>query len=113
MLEQLLTKLSSALTGSIVIALIGSFTWGIISILLSPCHLSSIPLIIGFIANQNQKSIGRAFKLSTIFSVGILLSIALIGIVTASFGRLMGDIGLIGNIVIAIVFFIFGFGYFN
>lgn len=109
MIEQLLTGLSATLSQSLTIALIGSFAWGIISILLSPCHLSSVPLVIGFITNQEQKSVGHAFRLSTIFSVGILASIALIGIVTASLGRLMGDLGSIGNTLVAIVLFIFGF----
>jgi cytochrome c-type biogenesis protein len=108
MIERLLTTLSASLSASLAIALIGSFVWGLISILLSPCHLSSIPLVIGFLTNQEQKSVGRAFKLSLVFSLGILISIALIGIITASLGRLMGDIGRIGNSAVAIVFFIFG-----
>jgi len=108
MIEKLLTSLSTALSQSISIALIGSFIWGLISILLSPCHLSSIPLVIGFLTNQEQKSVGRAFRLSLIFSLGILVSIAFIGIITASMGRLMGDVGRIGNSAVAIVFFVFG-----
>ncbi len=108
MIERLLTSLSASLSASLAIALIGSFVWGIISILLSPCHLSSIPLVIGFLTTQEQKTVGRAFKLSLIFSLGILISIALIGLITASLGRLMGDVGRIGNSAVAVVFFIFG-----
>ena len=108
MIERLLTSLSASLSASLAIALIGSFVWGIISILLSPCHLSSIPLVIGFLTTQEQKTVGRAFKLSLVFSLGILISIALIGLVTASLGRLMGDVGRIGNSAVAVVFFIFG-----
>ncbi len=108
MIEKLLTSLSFTLSQSISVALIGSFVWGIISILLSPCHLSSIPLVIGFLANQESKSVSKAFKLSLVFSLGILLSVAAIGIVTASMGRLMGDVGRLGNAILAIVFFVFG-----
>ena len=52
MLEELLTRLSAALTQSLLVALLGAFLWGVISILLSPCHLASIPLLIGFLASE-------------------------------------------------------------
>lgn len=108
MLENLFTFLYDAMTGSAWIAVLVSFLWGVLSILLSPCHLSSIPLIIGFISSQGKISVGRTFKISLIFSAGILITIALIGIVTASLGRIMGDIGSIGNYLVAGIFFIVG-----
>ena len=108
MIESLFSALYSAMTQSFELALLASFIWGVLSILLSPCHLSSIPLIIGFIMQQEKKTTGRAFTLALVFSSGILVSIALIGIVTASLGRLMGDLGKIGNIAVAVVFFIVG-----
>ena len=40
---------------------VAAFVWGILSILLSPCHLSSIPLIVGFIDEQGRMSTKRAF----------------------------------------------------
>ena len=75
---------------------------------LSPCHLTTIPLIIGYLSNQRELSTKKAFYLSTIFSVGILISIAVIGGITAAAGQLLGDIGKIGNYVVAMVFLIFG-----
>jgi cytochrome c-type biogenesis protein len=108
MIENIFSFLYDILTQSFFMALVASFIWGVLSILLSPCHLSSIPLVIGFIMQQEKKTTSRAFMLSLIFSVGILFSIALIGIITASFGRLMGDLGSIGNIAVAVIFFIVG-----
>ncbi|UCE04528.1 MAG: cytochrome C biogenesis protein [bacterium] len=108
MLTELFTWLSNALGEHALIAIAAAFLWGILSILLSPCHLSSIPLIIGFIDKQGRISIKRAFTLSLMFAVGILITIAAIGLITASLGRLMGDVGTIGNYVVAIVFFIVG-----
>jgi cytochrome c-type biogenesis protein len=78
------------------------------SILLSPCHLSGIPLVIGFINSQGKISLGRTFFISLVFALGILITIALIGLITASAGRLMGDLGPVGNYVVAIVFFVIG-----
>lgn len=108
MLTDLFGWLSNALNGNPLIAICASFVWGILSILLSPCHLSSIPLIIGFIDKQGRISIRRAFWLSLIFASGIMVTIAAIGLITASIGRLMGDVGKIGNYVVAAVFLIVG-----
>jgi cytochrome c-type biogenesis protein len=108
MIENIFSYLSTALSGNFLIAIFASFGWGLLSILLSPCHLSSIPLIIGFINTQGKISIKRTFGLSLVFAAGILITIALIGFITASLGRLMGNIGTAGNYIVAIIFFIIG-----
>jgi len=108
MLNDLFTWLSSLLSGNIWIVLTGSFLWGVISILLSPCHLSSIPLIIGYITGNDNLTLKKSFALSLDFSAGILVTVALIGVVTASLGRLMGDVGEIGNYLVPIIFIIAG-----
>ncbi len=108
MLVELLTRLSAALTQSLFVALTGAFLWGVISILLSPCHLASVPLLIGFLTSQAKSGSKRVFQLSLCFSLGILASIVLIGLITASAGRLLGDLGRIGNAAVALVFLLFG-----
>lgn len=108
MLESIFNFLSLILYENFWLALLGSFLWGVLSIVLSPCHLSSIPLIIGFIISKGKSSGRSAFSLSLVFSLGILLTIALIGIVTASLGRIMGDVGDYGNYAVALVFFVVG-----
>jgi cytochrome c-type biogenesis protein len=108
MVDQLFMILYDAMSGPFWLVLLASFGWGVLSILLSPCHLSSIPLVVGFISSQGKISIGRTFIISLIFAVGILVTIALIGVVTASMGRLMGDVGTIGNYFVAAIFFLVG-----
>jgi cytochrome c-type biogenesis protein len=108
MLEGIFTALYEAMTGTIWLAVLASFGWGVLSILLSPCHLSSIPLVVGFISSQGKTTIKRTFNISFLFSIGILVTIAAIGIITASLGRLMGDIGVYGNYIVAVIFFIVG-----
>ena len=107
-MEQLFTVLSQAVEGSAGIALAAAFIWGILSILLSPCHLASIPLIVGFIDQQGQITTRRAFTISLLFSLGILVTIGAIGAVTAAAGRMMGDVGRWGNYAVAIIFFAVG-----
>ncbi len=108
MLQTLFTSLTHAVDGTPTLALAASFVWGILSILLSPCHLASIPLIVGFIDKQGRISTWRAFSVSALFAAGILVTIALIGLVTAAAGRMMGDIGPYANYVVAVVFFLVG-----
>ena len=107
-MDALLTSLTEALYGSYPIALAASFAWGIASILLSPCHLSSIPLIIGFLTAKSEKKTSRGFLLAFVFAVGILLTIAVIGMITAALGRIMGDVGAYGKYAVAVVFLIVG-----
>ena len=45
-METLFVTLTRAVEGSALVALGASFAWGVLSILLSPCHLASIPLIV-------------------------------------------------------------------
>lgn len=107
-MEQLFTSLSHAVEGAPAIALGASFVWGILSIVLSPCHLASIPLIVGFISEQGKVTVRRAFWTATLFSVGILITIAVIGAITAAAGRMMGDVGRYGNYAVAAIFFAVG-----
>src|SRR5665647_196698 len=108
MINELFTSLNSALCNNMYLAILASFTWGVLSILLSPCHLSSIPLVVGFINNQGEISIKKTFNIALVFAVGILITIALIGLITLSLGHLMGDIGTAGNYLVAGIFFVFG-----
>jgi cytochrome c-type biogenesis protein len=107
-MEQLFVKLTNAVDGTPAIALTASLIWGILSILLSPCHLASIPLIVGFIDEQGRISTKRAFTISALFAVGILITIGAIGAITAAVGRIMGDVGRYGNYLVAAIFFIVG-----
>ncbi|UCD39103.1 MAG: cytochrome C biogenesis protein [Fidelibacterota bacterium] len=108
MIVNLFSTLSEALQGSLGLSLAAAFAWGTISILLSPCHLSSIPLIIGFLNTQQNVGLGKSFGLSLLFAVGILATITAIGLLTAAGGRLLGDIGTIGNYAVAAIFIVVG-----
>ncbi|MGQ9455266.1 MAG: cytochrome c biogenesis CcdA family protein [Armatimonadota bacterium] len=107
-MEQVFGFLTKAVQESVHIALSAAFLWGVMSIILSPCHLASIPLIVGFISEQRDLTARRAFFLSILFAIGVLVSIGIIGVVTAAAGRMMGDVGEAGNYVVAVVFFVVG-----
>jgi cytochrome c-type biogenesis protein len=70
--------------------------------------LASLPLIVGFVNGQGKISTKRAFTISLLFAIGILVTIGIVGVVTASIGRMMGDVGRFGNYFVALIFFIVG-----
>ncbi len=108
MIRELFTLLTRAVEGTALVAVCAAFLWGVLSILLSPCHLASIPLIVGFVDGQGRISTKRAFIISALFAIGILITIGAVGAITAALGRMMGDIGRYGNYFVALVFFIVG-----
>lgn len=108
MIETILTALTHAIEGAPLAAVTAATAWGILSILLSPCHLASIPLIVGFINGQGRMPAARAFAVSLVFATGILVTIALIGLITAAAGRMWGDLGRYGNYGVAAVFLLVG-----
>jgi cytochrome c-type biogenesis protein len=108
MLEALFTWVTKLLYGHPLVGLFGAFIWGILSILLSPCHLASIPLIIGFISQQEQLTTRKAFRISLAFALGILVTIGVIGVVTSFLGRMLGDIGRWSNYLVAGIFVLVG-----
>jgi cytochrome c-type biogenesis protein len=108
MFEGLFTSLTTAMSDRFGIALAASFGWGVASILLSPCHLSSIPLVVGYIVRLCPADARRTAGISTMFAMGMLITIALIGVITASLGRMMGDVGVWGNLIVAAVFLVAG-----
>ena len=94
------------MSGGLVLAAAGCFIWGIVSVLFSPCHMASIPLIIGYVGGQNTIINGRqAAPFAILFTFGLFITIAVVGLACIWLGRMMGDIGpywtlLLGGILL-------------
>jgi cytochrome c-type biogenesis protein len=106
--DEIFTTLTRAVESGSIVALLAAVVWGVLSIILSPCHLASIPLIVGFVNGQGAVTTRRALALSSLFAVGILVTIAAIGVLTAAAGRMLGDLGAYANYAVAVVFFLVG-----
>jgi cytochrome c-type biogenesis protein len=106
MLEQLFLTVNTWMTSGSTIAALGCFLWGMISILFSPCHMASIPLIVSYVAGQQTSLSARhAARYAVAFTVGLFITIALVGIICALLGRMLGEVGpywtiLVGAILI-------------
>ena len=91
-MDQVFSTLTNAIGASAPIALSAAFLWGILSILLSPCHLSSIPLVVAYMGERGTRPGKRAFLISLVFAAGILVTIGIVGIVLAPVWAAVGAI---------------------
>ncbi len=104
MLDSVFLTINQWMTGGIALAALGCFAWGIISVLFSPCHLASIPLIVGYVGGQEKMVQPRQAGIySILFTLGLFITIALIGIACALLGRMLGDVGNYWQILVGIL----------
>jgi len=114
MLETFFLTINEWIAGGIAIAALGCFLWGMISVVFSPCHLASIPLIVAYVGGQQEVLKPRqAAHYSIAFTIGLFITIALIGIICALLGRMLGDVGnywqvLVGLVLIWVALGMFG-----
>ncbi|PXF57598.1 MAG: cytochrome C biosynthesis protein [Deltaproteobacteria bacterium] len=116
MLETFFLTINEWIGGGAAIAAAGCFLWGIISVAFSPCHLASIPLIVAYVGGQKEiLEPGQAAYYSVAFSVGLFITIAVIGIICALLGRMLGNVGnywqiLVGLVLLWVALGMFGVG---
>ncbi|MBI5843871.1 MAG: cytochrome C biosynthesis protein [Deltaproteobacteria bacterium] len=93
MLDDLFLAVNQWMSGGVAIAAVGCLIWGMISVMLSPCHMASIPLIVGYVAGQEKLLEARsAAKYAVAFTLGLFITIAALGVVCSLLGRMMGDV---------------------
>jgi cytochrome c-type biogenesis protein len=104
--DQLFLTVNSWMMAETALAALGCFLWGMISVIFSPCHLASIPLIVSYVAGQEKAlKANHAVHYAIAFTVGLFITIALVGIVCSLLGRMLGEVGpywtiLVGAILI-------------
>ncbi len=103
-MDQVFLAINSWMTQGILLGALGCFLWGMVSVLFSPCHLASIPLIVGYVAGQDQAMAGRRAALyAVLFTLGLFITIAVIGVICTLLGRMLGDVGPYMNLVVGAV----------
>lgn len=92
------------ISGGTNLAMAGCFIWGVVSVLFSPCHLASIPLMVAYVGGQKERPGPlQALQYSVAFTAGLFFSIAAIGIICALLGRMLGDVGNYWQILVGLV----------
>lgn len=105
-LQDFFLAVNGWMSGGLPWAALGCFLWGVASVLFSPCHLASIPLIVGYVGGQDRLLGGRqAAQYAVLFTCGLFVTIAAVGLVCALLGRMLGAVGpwwtvLVGGILI-------------
>jgi len=103
-MDQFFLTVNQWMTGGTAIAALGCFLWGLFSVLLSPCHLASIPLIVGYVGGQDESATGRSAALyAVLFTLGLFITIATVGVICALLGRMLGDVGSWWTVLIGLV----------
>lgn len=103
-MDALFLQVNEWMGAGIALAALGCFLWGMISVLLSPCHLASIPLVVAYVGGQEQLVRGRqAVRYAMLFSGGLFLTIVLVGVICALLGRMLGDVGPYWTMAVGVI----------
>ncbi len=89
MLDIWLEQIAQMISENIWIAPLLALVAGVLTSF-TPCSLSNIPLIIGFVGGVNEKNTKKAFLYSVLFSFGTALTFISLGLIATSAGKLMG-----------------------
>lgn len=106
-MDSLVHNFSAFLSNNIWLALVTSFLAGIVSSF-SPCVLSTIPLIVGFVGGYAKKDKKLAYRYSLIFCFGIIVTFILLGIASALLGRLFTGAGKWWYIILGVIMLVVG-----
>ncbi len=102
MIDNLLNQISQVITQNIWLAPLLALAAGVLTSL-TPCSLSSIPLVIGYVGGSGAKSTKKAFAYSIVFSFGIAVTFVILGIIATSAGKLMGRSSTIWYMILGIL----------
>lgn len=103
-MDQIFLTINSWMSQGLLLGGLGCFLWGVVSVLFSPCHLASIPLIVSYVAAQDHIVEERkAAVYSLVFTIGLFVTIAVIGVICTILGRMLGDVGPYMSILVGAV----------
>lgn len=114
MFDQLFLTVNQWMNGAAYLALAGSFFWGMISVVISPCHMASIPLMVAYVGGQNLILPPRRAALYAVnFGFGLFLTIIGVGYICLVLGRILGDVGPYWPMFVGLLLIWIGIGMFR
>lgn len=81
MLEQLSENLAQVVQSNPWLAPAAAFVGGLLTAA-NPCVLAMVPLMVGYVAGQESRGVGRSLLLSLTFSIGLTITFAVLFLVT-------------------------------
>ncbi|QGU93870.1 cytochrome c biogenesis protein CcdA [Clostridium bovifaecis] len=106
-MEGLLSDFSNLISNNAYLGIIISFFAGIAASF-SPCVLSTIPLVVGYVGEAGVKDKRTAFKYSLFFSIGVMITFTAIGIIFALIGQFMSFTGKWWYLILGIIMLFVG-----
>lgn len=89
MINTWLESLSTLITQNMWIAPLLALLAGVLTSV-TPCALSSVPLVIGYVGGTSGKDTKKAFRLSATFAAGMAITFTAMGTIASLAGKLMG-----------------------
>lgn len=102
MIDAWLSELASAISANMWLAPLLALLAGVLTSM-TPCALSSIPLIVGYVGGVGEKNTKKAFAYSAVFSVGTAVTFVALGVIATSAGRLMGTSSPIWYMILGVL----------
>ncbi|MFA7075572.1 MAG: cytochrome c biogenesis protein CcdA [Candidatus Izemoplasmatales bacterium] len=88
-MTEILENLSKIIIENVWLAPLLALLAGILTSF-TPCSLSSIPLVVGYVGGTGQRDTKRAFWFSVIFATGAAVTFTVLGVIASLAGRLIG-----------------------
>lgn len=92
MIDQWLQLLSELIQGSFWIAPLLALLAGVLTAF-TPCALSTVPLVIGYVGGAGHNDPRRSFRLSLTFALGMAITFTALGTAASLLGKLIGGSG--------------------
>ena len=102
MIDAWLNQIAEAISGNMWLAPILALVAGILTSF-TPCSLSSVPLIVGYVGGVGAKNTKRAFAYSAVISLGTAITFIALGIIATSAGKLLGNSSPLWYLVLGVL----------
>lgn len=115
MVDAWLSEIAKVISSNMWLAPILALVAGILTSV-TPCSLSSVPLIIGYVGGVGERNTKKAFLYSAVFSLGTAVTFVTMGIIATSAGMLMGTSSPVWYIILGVLMVLMSlqtFGIFN
>ncbi|MDD4189510.1 MAG: cytochrome c biogenesis protein CcdA, partial [Eubacteriales bacterium] len=89
MIDSWLETLSSIIDANMWLAPVSALFAGILTSF-TPCSLSSVPLVIGYVGGSANTDPKKAFRLSLVFAFGMTVTFTVLGVIASLAGTLIG-----------------------
>lgn len=102
MIDNILSQIAEIIGKNMWLAPLLALVAGVLTSV-TPCSLSNVPLIIGYVGGIGEKSTKKAFAYSAVFSLGTAVTFVTLGIIATSAGKLIGRTSTVWYIVLGVL----------